>query len=93
MAVKNYPKEFSVFTGFDVNEFATMGYLARINTIKDRFVGKKRAFCVRLRGGDRPERMLMSLVGAEELPADFGGAAKKLKTEPAARMCKKEAGA
>lgn len=68
MAVKNYPKEFVVFSGFNVNEFTNKGYLERINLLRDCFVGKKRVFRVRLRRGNNTERMLISLIEAEELP-------------------------
>lgn len=84
LAVKNYPKEFVAFTGFDVEDFTAKGYLERINLLKERFVGKKRVFRVRMRRGDRSERMLLSLVGAEELPANFGGPSKKWKSAAAA---------
>jgi hypothetical protein len=79
MQVKNYPKEFAVFSGFNVDEFANKGYLQRIDLLKERFVGKKLVFRVRLRKGDRSERMLISLVGAEQLPPNYGGLAKKKK--------------
>ena len=77
MQVKNYPKEFAVFSGFNVDEFAIKGYLQRIDLLKERFVGKKLVFRVRIRKGDRSERMLISLIGAEQLPPDYEGLAKK----------------
>jgi hypothetical protein len=80
LAVKNYPREFVVFSGFDVNEFASKSYLQRIDLLKDRFVGKKRAFCVRLRRRDHAERMLICLTGAKELPVDHASPSKKEKT-------------
>jgi hypothetical protein len=80
LQVKNYPKEFAVFTGYNVDEFASKSYLERINLLKERFVGIKRVFRIRLRKGDRSERMLLSLVGAEELPPNCSGAAKKRKS-------------
>jgi hypothetical protein len=49
MQVKNYPKEFAVFFGFNVNKFASKGCLQRINLLTERFVGKKLVFRVRLR--------------------------------------------
>jgi hypothetical protein len=79
MQVKNYPKKFAVFSGFNVDEFASKGYLQRINLLTKRFVGKKLVFRVRLRKGNRSERMLISLVGAEELPPNYGGLTKKKK--------------
>jgi hypothetical protein len=80
LAVKNYPREFVVFSGFDVNEFASKSYLQRIDLLKDRFVGKKRAFRVRVRRGDNAERMLVCLIGVEELPIDHASPSKKEKT-------------
>jgi hypothetical protein len=80
LAVKNYPREFVVFSGFDVNEFARKSHLQRINLLKDRFVGKKRAFHVRLRRGDNAERMLICPTGAEELPVNHARPSKKEKT-------------
>jgi hypothetical protein len=68
MVVKNFPKEFVVFSGFNIKEFANKSYIERIHLLQDRFVGKKRVFRVRVRRGDRAERMLISLIGAEELP-------------------------
>jgi hypothetical protein len=79
MVVKNYPKEFVVFAGFKVKDFASKSYIERIHLLQDRFVGKKRVFRVRIRRGDRSERMLISLVGAEELPEDFGSPSKRKK--------------
>jgi hypothetical protein len=72
MVVKNYPKKFVVFAGFNVKDFASKSYIERIRLLQDRFVGKKRVFRVRVRRGDPSKRMLISLVGAEELPEDFG---------------------
>ena len=66
-----------VFSGFDVHKFANMSYLQRIDLLTERFVGKKRAFRVRLRRGDRSERMLISLIRAEELPENVASPAKK----------------
>jgi hypothetical protein len=80
MAVKNYFKEFVVFSGFNVHEFAAKGYMDRINLLKERFVGKKRVFRVRLRRGDRSERMLLLLVEAEELPEDFSSPSNRKKS-------------
>lgn len=79
MAVKNYPREFVVFSGFNVNEFANKGYLKRINLLKDRFVGKKRVFRVRLHRGDNTERMLISFIEAEELLKNYSSPLKKRK--------------
>jgi hypothetical protein len=72
LAVKNYPREFVVFSGFDVNEFASKSYL-----LKDRFVGKKRAFRVHLCRGDHAKRMLICLTRAEESPVDHASTSKK----------------
>jgi hypothetical protein len=80
MAVKNYPKEFFVFSGFNVHEFAAKGYMDQINLLKERFVGKKRVFRVRPRRGDHSERMLLLLVGAEELPENFSSPSKRKKS-------------
>jgi hypothetical protein len=79
LAVKNYPREFVVFSGFDVNEFASKSYLQRFDLLRDRFVGKKRAFRVHLRRGDNAERMLIYLTGAEELLVDNASPSKKEK--------------
>jgi hypothetical protein len=78
--VKNYPKEFAVFSGYNVDEFASKSYLERVNLLKERFIGKKRVYRIRLKKGDRSERMLLSLVGAEELSSNYGGASKKKKS-------------
>jgi hypothetical protein len=80
LQVKNFSKEFSVFTGYNVDEFATKSYIERVNLLKERFVGKKLVFHIHLKKGDRSERMLLSLVGAEELPSNYGGVAKKWKS-------------
>jgi hypothetical protein len=80
MQVKNYPKEFAVFSGFNVEEFVSKGYLQRINFLTERFVRKKLVFRVRLRKGDRSKRMLISLDDAEELPSNYGGLTKKKKS-------------
>jgi hypothetical protein len=80
VAVKKYPREFVVFSGFDVNESASKSYLQRIDLLRDRFVGRKRAFRVRLRRGDNAERMLICLTGAEELRVDHASPSKKEKT-------------
>jgi hypothetical protein len=81
LAVNIYPREFVVFSGFDVNEFASKSYLQRIDLLRDRFVGKKRAFRVRLRRGDNAERrMLICLIGAKELPVDHASPFKKEET-------------
>jgi hypothetical protein len=79
MAVKTYPKKFVVFSGFSVNEFGRKSYLERINLLKERFVGKRRVFRVCLRRGYRAKRMLISLVGAEELPPDYDSPPKRKK--------------
>jgi hypothetical protein len=63
-----------------VNEFASRSYLQRIDLLKDRFIGKKRAFRVRLRRGDHAERMLICLTRAKELPVDHNSPSKKEKT-------------
>jgi hypothetical protein len=80
LAVKNYPRKFVVFSGFDVNEFASKSYLQRTDLLKDRFIKKKRAFRVRLRRGDNAKRMLICLTGAEELPVNHASPSKKEKT-------------
>jgi hypothetical protein len=48
---------------------------------------EKRAFRVRLRRGDRSERMLICLVGAEELPDNLASPAKKQKPSP--NLCRR----
>jgi hypothetical protein len=80
MQVKNFPKEFTAFSDFTVEDFASKGYLERVNLLKERFVGKKRVYRVRLRRGNQFERMLLSIVGAEELLANYAGIAKKWKS-------------
>jgi hypothetical protein len=80
MAVKNYPKEFIVFSGFNVAEFASKRYLERINLLRDQFVGVKRVFCVRLRRGNQFEPMLISLNHVEDLPANYDNSSKRKKS-------------
>jgi hypothetical protein len=79
MVVKNYPKEFVVFSGFNVKDFARKSYIERVRLLQDRFLNKKRVFRVRVRHGDHSECMLISLIGAEELPKTFNSPPKKRK--------------